>query len=417
MIRKMRGNEKRVRKNIGRITALIVVFAIVCALTAFAASPEFYNADVYDGNEVTRVLTSKTDAFEIVAQAGVELNEDDVLDLDRFTVGEESIIIVYRAADIEFVSAQNEVSSVRFAGTVADFLESRNITLGEDYMVNYSPNTELVNGMQIVVSKAYDVFVTADGNTVCCKMGVGTVADAIEKAGVSLSENDEVTPDIYTDLSDGIEITVNRVEFITREQNEAVEFSSKKVEEPKLYSGTSKITQKGENGVKTVTYEDKYVNGELQSSSVVNEVLVKQAVSQITAVGTKEKPVTVSAVKYNGSMISELSVPSSVTIENGRPVNYKKIVKGKASAYSASSGSYTASGRHVKPGYIAVDPNQFPYGTELWIVSDDGIVYGYSIAADTGGFVKKGKFTVDLYMNTDAECENWGARNVTIYVL
>ena len=45
------------------------------------------------------------------------------------------------------------------------------------------------------------------------------------------------------------------------------------------------------------------------------------------------------------------------------------------------------------------------------------MVYGYGIAADTGGFVKKGKFTVDLFMNTTAQCRQWGARDVIIYVL
>ena len=53
----------------------------------------------------------------------------------------------------------------------------------------------------------------------------------------------------------------------------------------------------------------------------------------------------------------------------------------------------------------------------MWIVSTDGIVYGYAIAADTGGFVKKGKFTVDLFMNTESECIQWGSRDVVIYIL
>ena len=37
--------------------------------------------------------------------------------------------------------------------------------------------------------------------------------------------------------------------------------------------------------------------------------------------------------------------------------------------------------------------------------------------AHTGGFIHKGKFTVDLFMNTESECRQWGARDVIIYVL
>ena len=79
--------------------------------------------------------------------------------------------------------------------------------------------------------------------------------------------------------------------------------------------------------------------------------------------GAKEKPaVTVAALKNGGTPISELTPPSSLTLENGVPTSYKRVVTGKAAAYSASAGAKTASGRTVKPGYIAVDPNQFPYG-------------------------------------------------------
>ena len=88
----------------------------------------------------------------------------------------------------------------------------------------------------------------------------------------------------------------------------------------------------------------------------------------------------------------------------------------RTKAYYGDKG--TASGRKPMPGHIAVDPKQFPYGTELYIVSLDGkYIYGYCIAADTGGFVKTNGCTVDLFMNTIEECYSWGHRGVRIYVL
>ncbi|MBR6635536.1 MAG: hypothetical protein IKL41_07940 [Clostridia bacterium] len=55
----------------------------------------------------------------------------------------------------------------------------------------------------------------------------------------------------------------------------------------------------------------------------------------------------------------------------------------------------------------------------MYIVSSDGKwVYGYSIAADTGGFVTNGSgTTVDLYMYSYSDCINFGRRNVEIYIL
>ena len=40
-----------------------------------------------------------------------------------------------------------------------------------------------------------------------------------------------------------------------------------------------------------------------------------------------------------------------------------------------------------------------------------------AVAEDTGGFAKKGYYTVDLYMNSNSQCRQWGDRGVTIYVL
>ena len=124
-----------------------------------------------------------------------------------------------------------------------------------------------------------------------------------------------------------------------------------------------------------------------------------------------------SAYKNTDAAISELNVPSSLKLdENGIPVNYKRAVKGKATAYTGDPG--TASGRKPMPGHIAVDPKEYPYGTELYVVSSDGsYVYGYCIAADTGGFVKMGNTDIDLYMPNEDMCGDWGNRGVTIYVL
>lgn len=417
MINKMKGNERVTRRYFTRVIAVVVVIALVSALTAFAASPEVYNVDIYDGNVITRVPTTRTVPAEIAMQAQITINDDDILDTDRFNAGIDSIIVVLRAADIELVTPAGDIKKIRFAGTVGDLLKFESIELGDMYKVNYSLDVPLADGMKVIVDRAYTVFINDGGVTTEYKFGNGTVGDLLSKAGIKLGEDDEVIPSENTAVSDGLKVTVNRVKYSTRQENVAVAYGKKRVNSDSLYRGTSKVTQKGSNGLKKITYKDKYVNGQLESSSVLNEVLVKNAVDQITAVGTKDKPVTVSAVGYRGSAISELSVPSRIQIKNGVPVNYKRVVTGKASAYNEPRGSVTASGRAVKPGYIAVDPRQFPYGTELWIVSNDGIVYGYCIAADTGGFVNKGKFTVDLFMNSEAQCNQWGARDVTIYVL
>ena len=120
----------------------------------------------------------------------------------------------------------------------------------------------------------------------------------------------------------------------------------------------------------------------------------------------------------NGSKtVSELKPSKDFKLDkNGIPVKYKKKITGTASAYSC--GTHTATGKRVKPGYIAVNPRQIPYGTKLFIRSSDGsYVYGYASAEDTGGFVKWGNTVADLFFWSESACNQFGRRGIEIYVL
>lgn len=417
MISELKGYAKATRMTFSKVLALILALALLCAVTAFAAAPSAYVVDIYDGTEITRVETTKSDAYEIVEQADIALSDLDKLDLSEFNAGEDSVITIYRAASVTFVSITGETTELVTAGTVADLLEELGVTVQAEQLVSVPEDTVLYDGLTVKITNAYHVSVTADGVSQTLLMGEGTVRDALEQAGITLDADDEVEPSMDEALYDALAITVYRVEYAERTVTETIDFPKETVRSSTLYKGQSEVTQKGVDGSKTVTYRDKIVDGAVASSEALSQTVLKEAVPQITTVGTKQKPVSIASLKNSGTPISELTAPATLKIENGAPTQYSKIITGKAAAYTASSGSKTASGRTVKPGYIAVNPAQIPYGTEMWIVSTDGIVYGYAIAADTGGFVNKGKFTVDLFMNTESECRQWGSRDVVIYIL
>lgn len=120
----------------------------------------------------------------------------------------------------------------------------------------------------------------------------------------------------------------------------------------------------------------------------------------------------------SGIAMSELALPASLQFDaNGAPTNYLYYIDGVATAYSG--GGITSTGTSVYQGCVAVDPREIPYGTEMWIVSLDGLyVYGYCRAEDTGGFIYMNNgVDVDLYMHSENDCDNWGVRGVRIYIL
>ena len=81
----------------------------------------------------------------------------------------------------------------------------------------------------------------------------------------------------------------------------------------------------------------------------------------------------------------------------------------EATAYTWT-GNRTATGTWPSRGTVAVDPRVIPLGTELHIEG-----YGPAVAADTGGAIQGQR--VDLYMDTEAECWQWGRRQVMVEVI
>ena len=81
----------------------------------------------------------------------------------------------------------------------------------------------------------------------------------------------------------------------------------------------------------------------------------------------------------------------------------------EATAYTWT-GYRTATGTWPSRGTVATDPRVIPLGTELHIEG-----YGPAVAADTGGAIQGQR--VDLYMDTEHECWQWGRRKVEVRVL
>jgi uncharacterized protein YabE (DUF348 family)/3D (Asp-Asp-Asp) domain-containing protein len=350
------------------ITALLISTVMASGLVAFAAANPHSKVTIIDGEKTIELNTHRTTADEILRDAEVTLSAGDKAQLETNENGE-SVLTVSRAFPV-YITVGNETKMVSMlGGTVADALTEANITLDANSVCNLKPETVL-------------------------------------------------TKETYIDV-----VSVN---YVTESYEESIPFTAKVEYSNSLEKGKTKVTG-GVNGTKTVTVKKTYKNGSLTNTETVSTVVTKPAVDKVTVIGTKAKVKnSASKVSNNGEIpyaslktISTLKAPSSLTLTSkGVPTNFKKKVTVEATAYTDHTGQRCASGVKPQTGYIAVNPKVIPYGTKMFIVSADGkYVYGYAIAADTGGFIKKRPNNVDLYFNSEGECRTFGRRNVVIYFL
>ncbi len=413
--------ETAVVSPIKRVLLLVMAVLFFLSGTAFAVPSAMYDVTIYDGEKVVVVTTAETDASEILEKEGITVNEayGDSVSYANFTGHDGSAIIIKRGVKVAINSFDGTSHTVYASGTVKDAIDAAGITFPEGTALNYSSDTILENGMTIEVYGIYDVVIEADGKKIKKSVSGKNVADALSMAGVTLEGEDFTEPSVETELKNNMKISVMRVVLKEREKNEVIKYETEYKYNDSVYEDSRKVLKQGVNGSKAVVYEDCYINGKLSTSKVISETVIKEPVNTIVEVGTKERPVKVyPSTLPVGKPISEMANPSYLKIGNdGIPTSYSSVINAKATAYCIPGG-ITSTGKRAQTGYIAVDPKEIPYGTEMYIVSADGrYVYGYCIAADTGSYIYDVDWTVDLFMNSEAQCVNWGRRDIIIYVL
>ena len=170
----------------------------------------------------------------------------------------------------------------RFAG--ADLSVSRGGSIDREGMT-----------LRVVTEKTLDVKV-ADKKVVTRKIPALTARDALKEMGVKVDQHDKITPGADKELDDGDKVVFTDIDVKTkRVEDEAIDFSTIEREDSSMLEGKTDTVRSGKAGVRDVTYQQTFRNGELVTSKVVRQEVLREPVDAIVAVGTKEpapEPVT-----------------------------------------------------------------------------------------------------------------------------
>lgn len=314
------------------------------------------------------------------------------------------------------------------ARDVKSILIEQGITLGGEDKLSVSLDQTTSDNLTIIIKRAFNITITSKDGQKNVELADGTVKDALAKAGITVWQDDVITPALTTKLTADMNISYKQVSFKYEQSTESLPYKTVKVNNATLAKGTTKVTQAGVAGQKTVKYKLIYVDGVLSSKQVIDTVISKSSVDEIIAVGTKTTTTTKAntTTSSSNSSVTTGSSSSSVTLSAsakaaGLTEDQVKSVKSAETTAYTHTGSRTATGTwprvgsSTKFGTVAVNPKVIPYGTKLYIEG-----YGYAIAEDTGGpeFQTTSKVRLDLFMNSEAECRIYGRHyNVRVYIL
>mgnify|MGYP000380455573 FL=1 len=365
---------------------LIVVAVLAAAVGALLSQTVFAQTSyiITDGDRVTVHRSYSSDPYEVLTEAGIELEEE-----DTYETG--------------YADGMNQ------------------ITVRRMQMV-----TVINRGAQSVIGTYGE-----------------TTGSLLARMGITPGTGDTLSCSSETQTYDGMTIELVHTETRIEEEDTTVPYPVNYYEDPDLEPDAEIVLVAGQNGLTHVKSEVTYRNGKEVSRVIVQETVKTKPVTQLVIRGvdrtimeqpadpepteqsvssgstssggsSSSGPSTSGGSRYDGSAETDGNV---IMTSSGESYTYVDVMTCSATAYTCEGYvGHTYSGTLARVGAIAVDPTVIPLGTKMYVVSNDGqYVYGYCVAEDIGGGIKGNK--IDLYFDTYAECWDFGVRMCTVYIL
>lgn len=209
----------------------------------------------------------------------------------------------------------------------------------------------------------------------------------LKKENITLTKLDLINVSLLHSIEVNDFIKINRVKYINYSQDELIPFETIYEKNALVADGIKVVWQPGETGTIRHYIREKYIDGILREKKELSQKKTKDPIKEIIAYGTG---------KFYGP--------------------YRRKFRMCASSYNPTVEQCdgdpftTATGLRVRFGVVAVDPKVIKLGSRLWVSG-----YGYAIAADTGGLIKKMK--IDLFFWRRLPNENWKGGYIDVYLL
>lgn len=308
-----------------------------------------------------------------------------------------------------------------YASDPAAVLDEVGLQLGEDDIFTTQPGLGI---SEITIQRKQLVSVYHGGNLLQVVSYGESVQSLLNRLSLILTAEDVVSVPLDSQTFDGLKITISRAVQVEETYTTRIPFETIYRDDPTLPEGEQRLITEGVDGQMLCTANVVYAAGKELSRDILSEEVLVEPVHMVIAVGTGENvkpdmnyvPDNLIRPQFTGKPI--IGNGYIITPE-GERLTYTYYDEFVATAYHNSDPGcteFTAIETYCRVGAIAVDPTVIPYGTRMYIVTNDGkYIYGIATAEDCGKSIKGNR--VDLYFDSVAECNKFGIRDCKVYFL
>ncbi len=326
--------------------------------------------------ESKRLVTTPDSPKNIFENLGIDNGSEDLVLVNGFEHPYESVITRKPFSTLELrrsielrIQIADEVQIIQTtAQTIGKALWDTKILINHNEALSLPSNTPLTQNTSLIISPTQEIEIIIGNKNIKLHSSEKTVGEVLAQTGISLQNLDySIPPENQPNPEEGI-IEVVRVQEAILGEQELIPFYTLYQPMPNVEIDSLVTVEPGEYGLKAQRIRVRYENGVEIYRSVEDEWVVREPVQKIEGYGTQ-------------ITLKTLDTPDG-------PIEYYRTVKFHVTSYYPGDlnappwyGRVYCGGRVFEAGFVAVDLNLIPCGTQLYIPG-----YGFGVAMDTGYF-------------------------------
>ena len=248
---------------------------------------------IYDGEEKTTLRSGATTVRDLLARAGVEYGERDTIEpgLDEDIDDKSFNINIYRSRDAMIID-NNVKKIIRTSATEPDaVIADAGIQLLDADIVEIVPYDGLLeSGITFAyqIKRAKTIQFDFFGKETQVRTQAETIGEFLRERDITI-DSKEIWASLEDDepIKDNMAFAVYRQGKQTKTVEENIDFTTKTTYDYSLAYGTKTVVVAGQAGKKTVIYEINMRNGKEISRKVISSIVTKKPVEQQVKIGMK----------------------------------------------------------------------------------------------------------------------------------
>ena len=273
---------------------LVIISTVFLLARQTNRLPVVHNARIvivsHDGTKQI-VPTTEATVGSLLNKLKITINEGDVVEpiLTTQIQQDDFRVNIYRALPVT-INIDGHSTFALSAGTTPRAVANQTgyKVYAEDDVQSLPQQNFLANGnigQEVVINRSTPVYLNLYGTQAAIRTRAPTVALLLKSKHIILGPHDQVVPSENTALTPNAQVFIIRKGIKIESVTETIPMPIQTINDPNLAYGTNAVRQQGSAGQRIVTYQYTLENGVVVGRTVIQTVVLQQAVTHIVVIG------------------------------------------------------------------------------------------------------------------------------------